>query len=932
MLSTLRRKLRLSIHPDIIDKSVPEAVLYAEGWENVELTPEELAQSVKSGRPYCAQVYGYRDARHFKASDIVSLDVEAGPTIEQALQHPLVQAHATLVYTTPNRRPSAPRFRMVFALPRTITDPREMAAIVRALRLRVFGDRKAVDPARLFFGNTKAEIMLFDREISPALLDELIAQGLNPPEADTNHNGGSRWVPSRSGLPIRRDQQIRLAKGGTASFSDLGAGTSIHCPFHNDRHPSGFVVTSQAGVNGVFCSACGCTYWPENSSPPGDEALESFEKAIRDAAAYNKNHETNGSLDPLFGFLSAGETGSTVHVVTGQATPPALLLGHMMVHSPKGTGKTTRLTSLLRNSSSVLLIGHRRALIRQTCERLKLHCYLDDYDEPNLEQYSRYGVCLDSLAKIPRESAFDILVLDESEQVLAHFLSETMDRGGGSRDRVFVEFRRLVHKAKTVIALDADLGWVTFRTLSRLAPKQDKHVWLNEANPGEGKKIEIYDSQQHLIAELKQALADGKRCFVTSNAKGKVAKLAAAIRDEFPQKHSITITSDTGEEEPVKEFVSNPRAAAMKYDVVFASPSIGTGVDITFPDKAQVFDFVFGFCEAQITTHLEFDQQLSRVRHPGEVKVWVNPRRFNFETEFDVVKRDALERSLFKNLLIDYDDTGEPQYQENDPFLEMASLIVSEHRLSKNSLRANFIRHKEKQGFLIEYIRKDGDSVFVGKSILAKGKRLDDETYSRAILSAKSLAPAEYDSLTESLIAGERLSAAERLAYEKATLERFYHEPVSEELVRLDQRGRYRTQVRLFETVFGDRHLIEWNLRLLGRNRFATGKTERAAALQMLLRLTPLLNDEHLNPEVIIEGSDLHRFAEFALEKKALIETHLGLEVRRDVTSKPVQQLGRILRLVGLRLEPLPPRKEGGRKVYSYRLEPGAPKENDGFC
>src|SRR5689334_13979876 len=70
-------------------------------------------------------------------------------------------------------------------------------------------------------------------------------------------------------------------------------------------------------------------------------------------------------------------------------------------------------------------------------------------DSPNFRRNPRYGICLDSVAKIPSTTKFDIVILDESEQVLAHFLSETMDRGGGSRDRIFVEFTRLLNQANT---------------------------------------------------------------------------------------------------------------------------------------------------------------------------------------------------------------------------------------------------------------------------------------------------------------------------------------------------------------------------------------------------------------------------------------------------------------------------------------------------
>ena len=175
-MNTLRRKLRVSVHHGIVDKKVPEERLYAEGWENVELTPEELVECVKDGHPYCAQISGYRNAKHFKASDIVSLDIEHSLSIDEALENPIVRAQATILYTTVRHQPAAPRFRIIFVLPRTITDAREMTALVKALRLRVAGDRNAVHAVRMYFGNRNAEVMMFDREISPELLDELIAQ------------------------------------------------------------------------------------------------------------------------------------------------------------------------------------------------------------------------------------------------------------------------------------------------------------------------------------------------------------------------------------------------------------------------------------------------------------------------------------------------------------------------------------------------------------------------------------------------------------------------------------------------------------------------------------------------------------------------------------------------------------------------------------
>jgi hypothetical protein len=152
-MSTLGRRLKMSVNPKLIDKNVGgDRLPFANGWENVELTPGELAESIQRGVAYCVQPSGSRKAAHFVASDIVSVDINGTMTIEQALMHPIVSGHATLVYTTARHRPDAHRFRIVFALPHTITSPQEIAAAARSLSLRLAGDPAAVDAARLFYG------------------------------------------------------------------------------------------------------------------------------------------------------------------------------------------------------------------------------------------------------------------------------------------------------------------------------------------------------------------------------------------------------------------------------------------------------------------------------------------------------------------------------------------------------------------------------------------------------------------------------------------------------------------------------------------------------------------------------------------------------------------------------------------------------------
>jgi hypothetical protein len=67
---------------------------------------------------------------------------------------------------------------------------------------------------------------------------------------------------------------------------------------------------------------------------------------------------------------------------------------------------------------------------------------------------------------------------------------------------------------------------------------------------------------------------------------------------------------------------------------------------------------------------------------------------------------------------------------------------------------------------------------------------------------------------------------------------------------------------------------------------------------------------------------DLKRFADLSLKRKKFTDTHLGIKVRRDISSKPVQQLREVLDCVGLDYWRAEVRVVAGEKYYSYRLNP----------
>jgi hypothetical protein len=323
------------------------------------------------------------------------------------------------------------------------------------------------------------------------------------------------------------------------------------------------------------------------------------------------------------------------------------------------------------------------------------------------------------------------------------------------------------------------------------------HIWINEAKPARGRKVFVYSSKQHLIAELKHDVGEGMRCFVASNAKSTAETIVSALRAEFPGRRTILVTSGTVSTSEVKDFLADPKRKALEYDVIVTSPSLGTGVDLTFEGNEPLVDCTYGFFEPLITTHFDVDQQMARVRNPGREKVYMSNRRFNFETNAEVVKRDLLDQSLYKNLLIGF-DSGRPVYIEGDPFIEMAALITSQQRASKNSLKANFIRHRQAQGYEVVHVTPDPTLSPVGKTLLALGKHLRDEQYVANLLNAPALRRQEYEQVQEVIEASEVVTEQRAYSYARTGIELYYRRPLTEALIKLDDRGRMRRRVEVF--------------------------------------------------------------------------------------------------------------------------------------
>jgi hypothetical protein len=937
--SVLEHRLRLSINPKLVNKNeAKDDSLFKSGWENRELTPTELADTINKGIAYCCELSGTRRSDNFVASGVLSVDVDGTVPLDEMLRHPLVKRCLTIVYKTIRHTEAVNRYRLVFALPRAIESASEMAAASRSLALRLSGDPSATDAARISYGSRGSNPTVFDRGIDETLLADLIAQGLDADQRATI--GGAGFSPTISKLRIAPDQVVRLACGRPVVFSTLGPRVSICCPFHADNNASAFTVLSKNKVPGLHCSACNQTFF--SGSAPNSYDFSDFDTQVAAARKFFAQNEDMGAFhDLLFDDSCPRRKGLKQANITVTQTnflklPEKLLDGLILVKSPKGTGKTEEISRIVKaEGGTVLFISHRVSLIRQGCNRHGLDCYLD-FDRDIASE--RVGICLDSLRRLRGNSArakgFRTIILDESQQLLGHFLSDTIEPA--IREQLFIDFTNLLRRAKRVVALDADLDWLTFETLTKIdgcganGAKQC-HLFINEW-PSDA-KIEVYTSYHHLVGELMNSLADGKRVFVTSNSKGLVERLTESVAHEFGEAvPTITITSETKDRPEVKTFILNPSEAALRYRAIFTSPSMGTGVDMTFPRRSKEIDVVFGFFESKINTHFDCDQQIARVRDPGSIKIWFNPRKLGFDTSREVIKHEIQVRNLYKNVLRGYDDDGKPIYHTDDPLIDMAALAVSQQRASKNNLRGNFIDLKRRQGCTVEFVTDDsgGDIITRGKEADGLGRGLAKSKRVELLLSAKTLTRDEYDDIEGRIQDNDDVSDVERLRLARTQIEKFYHEPVSEALINRDDGGRLRSRVVRFEALRDYASTKEMRSRMghatssqtagLG-NRFLRDRRLSGPLLDDLFGASPVYRDGKFDVRKRYSLHDLSGFMKKCRLLKSTIETAFDLEINA-YEKVAVKQLRALLGLVGLRAIDDGKCKRGGKTIYLYRIDP----------
>jgi hypothetical protein len=927
----------LSFNPNIIDKPDRAGLDFSRGFVPIEATIDDVAGHIRHGQAISAQYEnGHRRGKNFIKCSFLAADVDGGMSLEDALDHAVVRHHAGLIHTTVSHTPERHRFRILFFLDEPIADGRDWADAQLGTAVTFGSDRSVSDAARLFFGNRNATMTRLPKTMPPSFVALLIARGkdaraqkLAPASGEWSVNSVRRIGPG---------ELVKLASGELRRIDELKAGDGVHCPSHDDANPSAFVVKSMRGSLGIHCSACKVTVWP-------DDVLDSYDF---------------GGFERLFErFLSTERPSEEEQVGFDRFFPPQPKFvrlsapylpeldyhpGLTFVRSPKGSGKTEALVKLLewiRASSkkdrpkSVLLIGHRRTLLREAAAKLGMRCYLDD-ESPN-EKLITLAVSLDSLHKYSEakpgwrrpKGGFDLVIIDEVEQVLKHLLSKTIEQRAGLQ-KCFDALDFEVSNAKSVMVLDADLGLLAahaMRVMRRRDWEDNCRIIYNAPIAAAQKRtMRLFSDRKSLEREVIDAIRRGQRCFITSNSKEFVLNVERMIRNECGDGIVMrVVTGDNSHEEPVIRFVKNIKTEFLLVQVVATSPSMGTGIDITFPEGACMVDRVFGFFYSMVNTHTDIDQQLCRVRNPGMVDVWISPTTFNFTCNVEVVKDDlARAYTVQRAVRGRRREDGMVDYDRDDPLLTVCAHVTALERASKNRLVQLFCQLREANGWAIERVdAKEKESPY------DEARQQRKEERAALLLNAPALTDDDFIDLDARLSAGHVLSPEERAAREKHIFETTVGLPLDAELVSMNLDGKLIERVQTLAaiaTIWSRPYLDDLFDLLAEPTGLPKGRLQKMTPDRMigvLMRIAGLTDSTGIKAGHVVVATGLADFARVCQENQTVIEEVLGDALRADFRQNPVRQLNRFLTRVGLRLEGLRTEKtkDGGKlRYYSLSL------------
>ena len=349
----------------------------------------------------------------------------------------------------------------------------------------------------------------------------------------------------------------------------------------------------------------------------------------------------------------------------------------VFVWSDMGTGKTFGMADAITDAlphGVVIVVTHLTSLVKGNEARLTsllkergVSARIAHYSDSNpvdvadaqlifTTLHSLHSV-IDSIGGAGRVS---LAMFDESESVAQIMTADIMDK---SRERVANALDELSASGCKLVMLDAHIGNSTYAFCNAYLSGDwvmlDNKYQRWAGNDYQWIKSDSKNAEKAGIAKAAELLKAGKKPFVTSGSKSQAIRIYNTLKKMglIGNLKVLKAWSDGGS--PELQSCKDNHDLFNDYDVVIATPSVGTGISIEPRNGEPNFDCVVSFIVRHKSTPdaVSAMQMPFRVRKTRENKIWLvecdyAPDSINGLPEF-VIQRDVKKQIELMTTLID---------------------------------------------------------------------------------------------------------------------------------------------------------------------------------------------------------------------------------------------------------------------------------------
>lgn len=375
----------------------------------------------------------------------------------------------------------------------------------------------------------------------------------------------------------------------------------------------------------VHMSLAGIRVALERKSPAGlvhPATLDSIIKRLDSAMKLRKAAALSAVTIPP--EIIARHRHQTIAELTVETLKPNDYKGVIVLWAPMASGKTRLIgapfVKWAAQYSKPLAICHRVSLVYDMAAALGIGHYreVDSYtvDDPSLRGLA---ICLPSITVAvyaPLIEPAEYLFIDEISQVLRFLSARDHCRTEyANNEGVYNRLRELVSRASCLIVADAGCDARTIEFIESCRPNErfriievkQKHLEIKAAyHPGK-------HSVASVIGDCLEELDKGGHIWLATESSKRVKVLEQFFNEKGYR--VMAVNADNKSNAAQAAFLASPESESLKYDVVIASPVIGSGLSIAHREAGEWFTLGAFIGGGQKITPADAAQALRRVRY-----------------------------------------------------------------------------------------------------------------------------------------------------------------------------------------------------------------------------------------------------------------------------------------------------------------------------